>query len=393
MACWGFAVVYQLMRCLVGWFFLRRLRREAVEVIGATADLFAQCREELQVRSAVRLTTHPRVLSPILFGMWRPMIVVPVDWPQRALETRAPACCMSWPTSADSITGSFLFWRQYGSLFSFIRSSAGCWHVWNTNGNCCAMRWSCVGESIRAYARLLVELARASGRLAWPAVSLPMGRRRTVKGRIHHLLEEDMERYIRPLSLRWTVVLGCGLLALTLGLASYRVLAVEKEQEIAAETAEKAKSDEKKTEKQPAPSPPAAPAKREALRYGGENFYAWQKKLLTELKPSIRIDGLTALAAFGENGYGAEATQAVIEMMCGYDPALEDTHEDDAPVVNAGFRAIRKIGTAAVPTLTAAIKEDNRYARRFAIMSLRRFGSDARPACPPCSRRSKATIQ
>ena len=230
------------------------------------------------------------------------------------------------------------------------------------------------GIDPRDYARLLLEFARASGRLAWPAVSLPMSRRRTVKGRIHHLLEEDMERWIRPLPMRWAVVLGSGLLALTLGLASYRVWAEEKD---------KPETPAKKAEKQPAANKPASAAiKREDLRYGGKDFHQWRRELVTELKPTIRIDGLTALRAFGCNGYGDEATQAILDMMRGYDPLIENTSEEDAPVVQAGYRAMHKIGAAAVPTLTAAVKAENRNVRRFAISALGRLGSDAQPALP-----------
>src|SRR5207248_2488523 len=55
-------------------------------------------------------------------------------------------------------------------------------------------------------ARLLLELARQPGRLG-PAV-LGFGKRRTVKARIHHLLEENMERRIRPLGARWALAVG-----------------------------------------------------------------------------------------------------------------------------------------------------------------------------------------
>jgi HEAT repeat protein len=183
-----------------------------------------------------------------------------------------------------------------------------------------------------------------------------------------------MERWIRPLPARWAVVLGSGLLLLSLGLASYRVWAEEKE---------KTETPTKKAEQQPAANKPeTTPIKREDLYYGGKDFYQWRRELLTELKPAIRADGMKAFAAFGTHGYGPEATQAILEMMRSYDPAIEHTNDEDMPVVQASYNAIRKIGAPAVSALTAAVKDQNQNVRRFAITALGRMVSDAKPALP-----------
>jgi len=373
-SCWSLAVAYLLMRHLCGWIFLRGLRRDSVEATGAIADLFTSCRAELHVGNVVHLATHPHVRSPILLGWLRPRIIVPPDWPQRSMQSQRAGLLheLAHVRRRDHLLAPFLEIIRIAFFFHpLVRWLLA--RLEHERELLCDEMVVRLGIDRRDYARLLLEFARSSGRLAWFAVSLPMSRRRTVKGRIHHLLEEDMERWIRPLPVRWAVVLGGGLLALSLGLASYRALAEEKKN---------SESPTNKAEQQPPPSKSeATPIKREDLHYGGKDFYQWRRELLTELKPEIRADGMTAFAAFGANGYGSEATQAILEMMRSYDPSIENNPgEVDAPVVHAGFRAIHKIGAAAVPALAAAVKDENGNVRRFAIEALRRMGRDVKPA-------------
>jgi HEAT repeat protein/beta-lactamase regulating signal transducer with metallopeptidase domain len=374
-SCWSFVVAYQLIRQLCGSFFLRRLRRESIEATGATPDLFAACRAALHMGNSVRLATHPHIRSPILLGWLRPRIIVPPDWPQQSAESQRAGLLheLAHVHRHDHLLAPLLEMVRIAFFFHpLVRWLLA--RLEHERELLCDEMVVRLGIDRRAYARLLLEYARSSGRLAWPAVSLPMSRRRTVKGRIHHLLEEDMERWIRPLPARWAVVLGCGLLVLSLGLASYRVWAEEKG---------KAEASAEKGEQQPAPNKESESIKREDLHYGGKDFYQWRRELLTELKPAIRADGMKAFAAFGANGYAPEATQAILEMMRSYDPQIENNpQEEDAPVVNAGFMAIHKIGAAAAPTLAAAVTDENRNVRRFALVALRRMRGDAKPALP-----------
>jgi HEAT repeat protein len=373
-----------MIRHFCGWIFLRRLRRESVEATGATADLFAACRAELGVRGAVPLATHPRVRSPVLFAWLWPWVVVPPDWPQRAIESQRAGLFheLAHVRRRDHLLAPFLEIVRIAFFFHpMVR-----WLLARLEYErelLCDEMVVRLGIDRRDYARLLVEFARSSGRLAWSAMSLPMSRRRTVKGRIYHLLEEDMERWIRPLPMRWAIVLGSGLLALSLGLTSYRVWAEEK--------AKPEAPAEKPEQQPPSKKPASSQIKREDLRYGGKDFYQWRRDLLTELKPSIRADGMTALGTFGAHGYGAEATQAILEMMRGYDPGIENhVGVEDAPVVAAGFKAISKIGPAAVPSLAIAVKDENLNVRHFAIRALGRMGSDAQPVLPDLLRAFKS---
>jgi beta-lactamase regulating signal transducer with metallopeptidase domain len=371
---WSLSAAFLLLRWVCGAWLLRRLRRESVEVTDAT-DLLSACRAALRLRSRVRLATHPRICSPILLGVFRPLILVPADWQRFAAEARRAVLLheLAHVRRRDHWLAPFLKIVRIAFFFHpLVR-----WLLMRLEYErelLCDESVVALGIDRRDYAHLLLEFARASGHLAWSAAPLSMSRRRTVKSRIHHLLEEDMERWIRPLPVRRLVVLGMGLLALMLGVASYRVRAVEKEER--SHSADKAK---KVVE---AAKPAENKLKREELRYGGKDFNQWRGDLLSELKGSIRVDGMKAFAAFGANGYAAEATEAILEMMRGYDTTNTDPKDDDGAVVKAGYESMRKIGAEAVPALTAAVKSTNRNVRRFAVEALGNLNTEARPALP-----------
>jgi beta-lactamase regulating signal transducer with metallopeptidase domain/HEAT repeat protein len=374
-SCWCLAVAYLLMRHLCGWIFLRGLRRDSVEATGTIADLFVSCRAELHVGKAVRLATHPDVRSPILLGWLRPCIIVPTDWPQRSIQSQRAALLheLAHVRRRDHLLAPLLDIIRIAFFFHpLVRSLLA--QLEHERELLCDEMVVRLGIDRRDYARLLLEFGRSSGRLAWPAVSLPMSRRRTVKIRIYHLLEDDMERWIRPLPVRWAVVLGAGLLTLSLGLASYRAWAEEKK---------RFELPDRKAEQQLLRSKPAESAiQREDLRYGGKDFNQWRTDTLTELKGSIRVDGMKAFAAFGANGYGPEATQAILEIMRGYDTTQKHQSDDDSAVLWAAYQAVAKIGPAALSTLTQAVEEKNRNERHFAVQALEQMRSDARSAVP-----------
>ncbi len=369
--CWSIAVMFHLIRWLGGWWFLQKMRRGAMTLQGSAADVFAVCRGELGISDEVRLAEHPRVHSPILLGLFQPLILVPPNWFQLPSDVQRAGLLheLAHVRRRD---------HWLAPLLEIIRI-AFFFHPplrWLLVRLECERELLCdemvVGRGIdrHDYARMLLDFARQSSRLTQPHLLsgsyLPIGRRRTVKVRIHHLLEDDMERWIRPLPARWAVVLGAGLLVLMLGLASYRIVAEEPEKTIAPHEKMKEASTKDASPKEPA----AAKLRREALRYAGKNFDQWRVELETELKPEIRADGLTALAAFGANGYGSEAARTIIDLMGGYD--LQSGNKKDDEVVEAAFDAIRKIGEPVLPVLWEGLRSDNRRIRRFAIISLDR---------------------
>jgi HEAT repeat protein/beta-lactamase regulating signal transducer with metallopeptidase domain len=399
----GLAVLYAtgvlvlLARWVGGCLVLRRLRREAVTVQGASARLFESCRAELGVRRRARLATHPLVRSPLTCGLWRPTVLVPPGWLDLPEPARRGTLLHELAHLARRDDGLALLMGLARTTFFFHPLV----HWLLARLECerellCDERAVARGIDPRDYAGVLLEFARQPGRLGPAALGivsdpLRFGKRRTVKTRIHHLLEENMDRWMTPLPARRALALGAAVLGLALGLGSFRVRAVQAE--AAPAPPGPAQESAGRQEGVPAQDPDrvqplgqeAAPAsvprpRKEALRYGGKNFDQWRTELVTELKPEVRVEGIRALSAFGTNGYGAEAAAAIVEVMKGYDVTIGD--KDDRSVVQAGFDAVAKVGAAAVPVLRDGVRDKNRNVRRFAVTVLARGVPEAEATVP-----------
>jgi HEAT repeat protein len=113
------------------------------------------------------------------------------------------------------------------------------------------------------------------------------------------------------------------------------------------------------------------PARREALRYDGKSFDEWAEDLRTELKPERRIEAITALAAFGVNGYGREAASTIVALCKPQDPKATDDDPDTQALLVKAAEALRRIGGAeASPVLVDSVKDLNVAVRRFAVVML-----------------------
>jgi beta-lactamase regulating signal transducer with metallopeptidase domain len=384
-AFWSIGVLGMLLRWVGGAWFLRRLRHGAGEVSGPAAEVFFSCRLELGVESRVRLAIHPRVRSPVLLGLFRPIILVPLDWPSlpEAMQRAGLLHELAHVRRRDHWLTPLLQLVRAGFFFHpFVRWLLA--RLERERELLCDEMVLHRGIDRRDYARMLLDFARHSGRFALPRLAgpyLPIGRRQTIKARIHHLLEENMERSMGPLPARWAVVLGTCFLAAMLGVASYRVLAEEPEKPAAPSEPGKSRTatEEEAKTKGTAEKQRDARTRREALRYGGKNFNQWRVELETELKPEIRVDGMYALAAFGANGYGPEATRSILDMMRGYN--LYRLFDKDQQVIDAAMNALDKIGDSAVPALLAGLQDDSRNVRRVAVQYFIRqgVGADAVP--------------
>jgi hypothetical protein len=392
---WAAGALFLLARWAAGWLYLRRLARSAEPVQGPCAELFAACQAELGLRNRATAATHPHVRSPITLGLFRPLVLVPAGWAEQPAPMQRAGLLHELAHVARRDAWWALLMELVRVVFWFhplVRWLLA--HLEQERELLCDEAAVGRGVDPRDLARLLLEFARQPGRLG-PA--LEFGKRRTVKARIHHLLEDNMARQIRPPGARWALAVGALLVGLALLVGSLRVRALEAEGSskppAAAEGPGKARGPER-------PAVPAAPAKKAALRYDGKSFAQWRKKVRTELKSEPRSEGLKAMAAFGANGYAAEATAVILEVMRGYDcPAAmsplgglvladgpgaslgggallgglggAEIDADDARVVGAASRAIRKIGHAAIPTLTNGLQDESASARRFAVLSLR----------------------
>jgi beta-lactamase regulating signal transducer with metallopeptidase domain/HEAT repeat protein len=395
---WVVGVLVLLVRWGCGWFYLARLRRRATPVEGEPARLLDVCRRELGLRGRPCLAHHPAVGSPVTVGLWRPLVLVPAGWADRPPLTQR-ACLLH--ELAHLARGDH--WRAPLLRLvwvAFFFHPAVRWLL--TRLECerellCDEAAVARGIDPHAFVRMLLEFSRRPGRLL-PGIGIGTGTTRTVTIRIHHLLEANVNHLKSPLPAWRAYLLGAAVLAGALGLGSLRPRAAEAEP-----TDEKTTQAAKVKDEEPLPAkrPDPPSVKRESLRYGGKSFDQWRTELATELKPQVRVEGMKALSAFGANGYGQEATEAILDIMRGYEPQrlLEDwvfnleqfrsqdekaraAIPDDARVVIAGLEAVVKIGSDAAPALAAGLRGGNRNARRFAAVALRQLGKDAKAAVP-----------
>jgi HEAT repeat protein/beta-lactamase regulating signal transducer with metallopeptidase domain len=383
---WAMGVCISLARRLGGGWLLARVRREAVAVEGD--PVFEDCRAAFGMRRAVQLATHPAVRSPLTAGLFRPVILVPPDWPDLPEPARRSialhelahlACRDDWLAGALELVRTVFFFHP------FVRWLLN--RLERERELLCDEATVARGVDPREYARLLLEFARQPGRLFPTALGIGLGSRRTVKARIHQLLEGDMNLSRSPLSRRRTAVLAAAAALMALGLGSLRVLAIA-----AGPPSDAPRADEKEKvvpddrNPQPADRPagprarPTAPDRKTTLRYGGKGFEQWREELATELKPETRIEGIKALSAFGANSYGEEAAKAILEVIRGYDVTLNNS--DDNRVIGAAVEGLAKIGPEAQAALLAELKEGKRNGRRFVVTFFEGAGVSDRAAVP-----------
>jgi HEAT repeat protein/protein involved in polysaccharide export with SLBB domain len=559
-------VLVLLSRWAAGWVYLRRLRRTAVPVAAPAVDLLATCRAELGLHGGIILGLHPAIRSPVLFGLRRPTILVPDDWPAMTEATQRAGLLHELAHLARGDHRLVPLLQLVRVLFFFHPGVR-----WLLARLECERELLCdeavvaQGLEPRDYARLLLEFAGRGGRLG-PA-PLGVGNPATIKARIHHLLEDSMKRRPSPPARRRALALGALVLSLAAALGAVRVRALAPEPPLPTKDKEAPSPTRKpyriapfdvlnvrvsdglpnqpvngphlvepdgrlnlgyaygrvavggrtldeasqlvrkqlgavlknptvsvgltgwvtrwrndparkhpyrikpyqilninisetlpgqpivgphlvdpdgkvdlgasygrvaveglgleeaaaavqkrlgellkepkvsvtlggweniwhdltRQDEREADDPPEAPAekapapkpRREALHYGGKNFDQWRAELAMELKPSVRVEAMKALGAFGANGYGADAPAVILETMKGYDfDEDQRANREDGNVVVAAMVACAKLDTEAVPVFREGLKSPNRNVRRFAIEALEQMKSRGRPAVP-----------
>jgi beta-lactamase regulating signal transducer with metallopeptidase domain/HEAT repeat protein len=369
---WLAGVALMLARLGIGFLVLGRLRRTAVPASEESLRLLAVCRAELGLGRRVCLAVHARVHSPITLGLFHPIIVVPPAWSELPEAARRGSLLHELAHLArhDDWTVLLLELVRAGFFFHPLVHWLLAW-LERDRELLCDEAAVAHGVAPAEYARMLVAFARHPGRLS-PGISLPVGGSRTVQVRIHHLLEDTMNRPWRPLSRASAAMLALAVLGLALGLGSFRVRAIDPKPQPAVQVADeplppaKPKPQPEGGDRAEDPKPPAV--KREWLTYGGKTFDQWRDILQTELKPELRIEALNALGAFGQHGYGPEAATAIVDLMSSYDVTTQD--QQDFKVIRAACQVLGKIGSAALPVLLKEMKAKDRNGRRFAFQAV-----------------------
>jgi hypothetical protein len=124
-----------------------------------------------------------------------------------------------------------------------------------------------------------------------------------------------------------------------------------------------------------------------ALRYNGKTFDEWQEIWKTELSTDKRVEAVKALAAFGANGYGKEASRAILDIAGQYDwtrlggiAATEqlqwaclESFADDGQGKEVPQNIPPKV---AIPVLSQAVKSGDRQQKLFLDYVLPRMSGD-----------------
>jgi len=137
-----------------------------------------------------------------------------------------------------------------------------------------------------------------------------------------------------------------------------------------------------------------------SLRYDGKSFDQWQNEWKTELKPERRAEAINAFAAFGANGYGEEAAEAILEVMRGLDMDLADASFSKADFQKGSYTGTRLVKMSAIAgflgvqpdyrippddavrVLSRELETGNRNGRLFAVFALSNMEHEAEAAVP-----------
>jgi hypothetical protein len=125
-------------------------------------------------------------------------------------------------------------------------------------------------------------------------------------------------------------------------------------------------------------SPDPDGAQKPNLRYDGKTFDEWRNAWQTELSTAKRLEAVKALAAFGANGYGKDAAEAILEVAGQYDWTSIGGNKMIEPLQNACVEALAgpsfgepravpqriPVGDA-MPAISAAARSGNQRQKMF----------------------------
>ncbi|HYV39464.1 MAG TPA: sigma-70 family RNA polymerase sigma factor [Gemmataceae bacterium] len=111
-----------------------------------------------------------------------------------------------------------------------------------------------------------------------------------------------------------------------------------------------------------------APPKKEQFRYKAKDFAAWKETLVIELDPSIQIDAIKALGAFGVNGYHEDATAAILGWLKRRD--TKETFEmEELTVIDEAENTFLRLGAKSINVLAKELDSKSVNDRRWAAWS------------------------
>jgi beta-lactamase regulating signal transducer with metallopeptidase domain len=219
---WAVVVLVLTVRLFAGHLQLRRLRSQACLLEGGSPELLNECRSRLGVRRGVTLATHPSVVTPIVIGGPRAMILVPGDWDHWPVGDRRDALLHElshlaqrddWAKWCEELIRIPLFFHP---LVAWLLA-----RLEQERELRCDLAVIAQGTRPEQYGRLLLAMAQRPGRLRpilgcvrSSPVILPFLRNVTLTARMEQLMTERKPMSQKPRQFRFPTRVTLGVLAL-----------------------------------------------------------------------------------------------------------------------------------------------------------------------------------
>lgn len=328
-----------------------RLKRSAVVLTsGVVRETCEQVRTALKLSRSVAVAASDRVLSPVLVGILRPMILLPASalsgWSPEELElilTHELAHVRRWDNAVNlgqRVVESLLFFQP--AVWVVSR-----WMRHDREECCDAVVVRHTGRP-HDYADLLLAAAAPQ-----PVVFAGAAMARSpVAARVRKILNLPEETMLVSRSVLLLGLLSVGLVA---GVA-LRPEAVAAQEESTAKDANTAK---------------AAEFAKEEFRYEGKSFEEWNRAWRTELSPERRVEAVKALGAFAKVGYEREAVESLLAVAKEYEWKFIDGSPEGQVRMAIVTQLNREDGGSHIrwqvwlPELTKALLTDSPFDNRF----------------------------
>jgi beta-lactamase regulating signal transducer with metallopeptidase domain len=223
-------VVWSLLRITGGAFLLARLRRTAREVDEDVRAALADGCVRLRLSRPVRIAAHDAVRSPLVCGLFRPLILVPGDWTDVPAADQRACLLHELAHVQRGDSRALVFTELVQAVFFFHPLVRWLVHRIDLEREfiCDEIAASLHGQP-QDYARILVDVAGRAGRFhAGPgrtALSLPMSRRRTIAKRVNHLLDFPVTAGTARVQRVWQWALTFAAIVVGTGIGSLRLTA------------------------------------------------------------------------------------------------------------------------------------------------------------------------
>ncbi|HEV3300664.1 MAG TPA: sister chromatid cohesion protein PDS5 [Planctomycetaceae bacterium] len=333
----------------------------------------------LHVSVTVSFGISDRISAPILVGILRPMILLPAAtiarWPPEQIEMIL-LHELAHIRRSDNLVNLL---QRFVEAVLFFHPAV--WWLSNQvrleREHCCDAVVLAHSHSPQSYAELLAQIAIPEFTRA-PVLAVSAAEQ--LVARIRQILKPEDQ----PMQVSRTLTLllsGVSISVIGLSVAwankeTSRTAAGRTELASASESgavktialADEVQTNPLRTHGDRAEKKQPSSVKRESLRFDGKTFDEWRERMMTELKPELRAEAITALGRFGPYGYGPEAATAIGKFLSGAKLISQDA--GDEKVKQAANLAYLRIGAPAVPALVSLLKDMSPEVRQFAARSL-----------------------